>query len=97
MPNATLTPFLFLVPQAALLHTWLITLHQVNQRCKTVSSFVPESGFLGNDASKAALVDQWAHFGETEIATFSYEIMALVAGYLGPYSKEVCAVDSTRV
>ena len=58
---------------------------------------MPEPGFLGKDASEAALVDQWAHFGETEIATFSYEIMVLVAGYLGPYSKEVCAVDSTRI
>ena len=97
MTNAILTLFLFLVPQAALLHTWLITLHQVNQRCKTVSSFVPEPGFLGKDASEAALVDHLVHFGETEIATFSYEIMALVAGYLGPYSKEVCAIDSTRI
>ena len=79
------------------LHTWLVTLHPVNQQCKPVSSFAPESGFLGKDASEAALVDQWVHFGETEIATFSYEIMALIAGYLGPYSKEVCSVDPIRV
>ncbi|KAF9232634.1 glutathione S-transferase C-terminal-like protein [Melanogaster broomeanus] len=56
-----------------------------------VSSFSPESGLLGNSANEAALVDQWVHFGESEIATFSYETMALVAGYLGPYSKEVFA------
>ena len=62
-----------------------------------MASLVPDSGLLGKDAGEAALVDQWVHFGETEIATFSYEIMALVAGYLGPYSKEVCAVDQTRV
>jgi elongation factor 1-gamma len=77
--------------------TWLVTFHSVNQRCKPVSSFAPESGLLGKDRSEAALVDQWAHFGETEVATFSYEIMALVAGYLGPYSREVRAVDPTRV
>lgn len=47
---------------------------------------------LGKDGSEAALVDQWVHFGETEIASFSYEIRALVAGYLGPYSKEVRVV-----
>ena len=62
-----------------------------------MSSLAPESGLLGKDVNEAALVDQWVHLGETEIATFSYEIMALVAGYLGPYSKEVRAVVPTRV
>ena len=61
-----------------------------------MASLVPGCGLLGKDASEATLVDQWVHFGETEIATFSYEIMGLVAGYLGPYSKEVCAFE-TRV
>lgn len=62
-----------------------------------MSSLAPESGLLGKDANEAALVDQWVHFGETEIANFSYEINALVAGYLGPYSKEVRVADPTRV
>ncbi|KAG6380335.1 glutathione S-transferase [Boletus reticuloceps] len=46
--------------------------------------------------SEAALVDQWVHFGETEIAMFSYEINALVAGYLGPYSKEMHNINLGR-
>ncbi|KAF9224964.1 glutathione S-transferase C-terminal-like protein [Gyrodon lividus] len=54
-----------------------------------VSSLAPEAGLLGKNANEAALVDQWVHFGENEIAMFSYETMALVAGYLGPYSKEL--------
>jgi len=62
-----------------------------------VSSLAPESGLLGKDAREAALVDQWVHFGETEIAALSYEIMALVFGALGPYSKEVRVVDPTRI
>ncbi|KAG8216169.1 glutathione S-transferase C-terminal-like protein [Butyriboletus roseoflavus] len=61
-----------------------------------VSSLAPESGLLGKDASEAALVDQWVHFGETEIATFSYEIMALVAEYLGPYNKEFHDINLQR-
>jgi len=61
-----------------------------------VSSFAPESGLLGKDRSEAALVDQWVHFGETEVATFSYEIMALVAGYLGPYSREMHDINLGR-
>ena len=64
---------------------------------KPVSSLAPESGLLGKDASDAALVDQWVHFGETEIAMLSYEIMAYVAGYLGPYNKEVRVIAPTRV
>lgn len=79
------------------LHAMVHSLHPVNQRHKPVSSLAPESGLLGKDGSEAALVDQWVHFGETEIAMFSYEIMALVAGYLGPYSKEVCAASSRLV
>ena len=62
-----------------------------------VSSLAPESGLLGKDASEAALVDQWVHFGETEIATFSYEIMAFVSGYLGPYNREVRVIVPPRV
>ncbi|KAF8843523.1 glutathione S-transferase C-terminal-like protein [Paxillus ammoniavirescens] len=54
-----------------------------------VSSLAPESGLLGENANEAALVDQWVHFGESEISHFSYEILALVSGYLGPYSKEL--------
>ncbi|KAG9310211.1 glutathione S-transferase C-terminal-like protein [Chiua virens] len=61
-----------------------------------VSSLAPESGLLGKDASEAALVDQWVHFGETEIAMFSYEIKALVAGYLGPYSEEMHKINLQR-
>lgn len=52
---------------------------------------------LGKDAKEAALVDQWIHFGETEIAAFSYEIMALVAERLGPYSKQVRVVVPSGV
>jgi hypothetical protein len=61
------------------------------QTCVVVSSLAPESGLLGENANEAALVDQWVHFGESEISHFSYEILALVSGYLGPYSKEVCS------
>ncbi|KIJ64754.1 hypothetical protein HYDPIDRAFT_28117 [Hydnomerulius pinastri MD-312] len=53
-----------------------------------VASLAPESGLLGKDANETALVDQWVHFVEHEISAFSYETMGLVAGYLGPYSKE---------
>ncbi|KAH0831297.1 glutathione S-transferase C-terminal-like protein [Lanmaoa asiatica] len=77
-------------------YTWLITLHSVNRRRKPVSSHAPESGLLGKDASETALVDQWVHFSETEIAMFSYEIKALVAGYLGPYSKELHDINLQR-
>lgn len=69
----------------------------MNQRHAPVSSLAPESGLLGKDASEAALVDQWVHFGEAEISMFSYEIKALVAGYLGPYSKEVRTIFPTCV
>ena len=62
-----------------------------------MSSLAPESGLLGKDAKEAALVDQWIHFGETEIAAFSYEIMALVAERLGPYSKQVRVVVPSGV
>ncbi|KAF9232635.1 glutathione S-transferase C-terminal-like protein [Melanogaster broomeanus] len=56
--------------------------------CSKERQLLAMSGLLGNSANEAALVDQWVHFGESEIATFSYETLALVAGYLGPYSKE---------
>lgn len=62
-----------------------------------MSSLALESGLLGKDATEAALVDQWVHFGETEIAMFSYEIMGLVYGALGPYSREVRIVVPTHV
>lgn len=76
-------------------HDSFLQLHPIDQRRRPVSSLAPDSGLLGKDASEAALVDQWVHFGETEIATFSYEILALVAGYLGPYNKEVRGTTST--
>ncbi|KAH7883074.1 hypothetical protein F5I97DRAFT_1901730 [Phlebopus sp. FC_14] len=54
-----------------------------------VCTLASASRLLGEDARESALVDQWMHFAEHENASFSYEIMALLAGYLGPYSKEL--------
>ncbi|KAI6041496.1 hypothetical protein EDC04DRAFT_2601641 [Pisolithus marmoratus] len=55
----------------------------------TVCTLASESRLLGRDARERALVDQWVHFVEYEIAAFNLEIRALHGGSLGPHSKEV--------
>jgi len=51
-----------------------------------VASLAPNSGLLGGDAKEAALIDQWLHFGDTEVEGASYMISQLVRGLI-PYNK----------
>ena len=55
----------------------------------TVATLAPNSGLLGNSNEEAALVEQWSHFGETEIAAFVGIANALCKGYVTPYNKPV--------
>ncbi|KAG2032669.1 glutathione S-transferase C-terminal-like protein [Suillus americanus] len=43
-----------------------------------VASLAPESGLLGNSIKEAALVDQWIHFAEHEIAGYTDLVWQLV-------------------
>lgn len=47
-----------------------------------VASLAPESGLLGNGIKDAALVDQWIHFAEHEINTFTDCIWQLVERFV---------------
>ena len=55
----------------------------------TVATLAPNSGLLGSSNEEAALVEQWSHFGETEIAAFVGIANALCKGYVTPYNKPV--------
>lgn len=56
-----------------------------------VASLAPESGLLGNGIKDAALVDQWIHFAEHEINTFTDFIWQLVERFVSEkaYSENI--------
>jgi len=60
----------------------------------TVAGLAPNSGLLGTTPEDAALVDQWVHFGETEIATWNETIFGMIMSYV-PYSKPVIFLLAT--
>jgi hypothetical protein len=54
-----------------------------------VSGLGTKLNLLGSDAKEIALVDQWIHFAEQEIGAPSYNVMGLIFGFAGPFSREV--------
>ncbi|KIK42724.1 hypothetical protein CY34DRAFT_12214 [Suillus luteus UH-Slu-Lm8-n1] len=63
-----------------------------------VASLAPESGLLGNSIKDAALVDQWIHFAEHEINTFTDYIWQLVERFVPEkaYSENIHKVIAER-
>jgi hypothetical protein len=53
-----------------------------------VAGLAPNSGLLGTTPEDAALVEQWVHFGDTEVAVLQDTVYAMIHNYL-PYSKPV--------
>ncbi|OAX40977.1 elongation factor 1-gamma [Rhizopogon vinicolor AM-OR11-026] len=51
-----------------------------------LAGLAPNSGLLGTTPEEAALVDQWVHFAETEIAMQNDTIWAMVSNHI-PYNK----------
>lgn len=54
-----------------------------------VARLAPNSGLLGHSQEDAALVDQWIHLVETEVAIATDNIRFLLDGRISPYSKSV--------
>ncbi|TFK96887.1 elongation factor 1-gamma [Pterulicium gracile] len=52
-----------------------------------VAGLAPNSGLLGADAKEAALVDQWAHYAESEVFGPAIQYYLVVKGIIQPYSK----------
>jgi hypothetical protein len=55
----------------------------------TVAGLALYSGLLGHSHEDAALVDEWIHFAETEVASMTDMIKYLVAEELTSYNKAV--------
>ncbi|KAJ8579317.1 glutathione S-transferase, partial [Rhizopogon salebrosus TDB-379] len=51
-----------------------------------LAGLAPNSCLLGTTPEDAALVDQWVHFGEAELAVFQDTVSAMLHNYI-PYSK----------
>ncbi|KAJ8584843.1 glutathione S-transferase, partial [Rhizopogon salebrosus TDB-379] len=51
-----------------------------------LAGLAPNSGLLGTTPEDAALVEQWVHFGDTEVAVLQDTVYAMIHNYL-PYSK----------
>lgn len=60
-----------------------------------VAGLAPNSGLLGTTPEDAALVDQWVHFAETELAVQNEVIVGMLRNRL-PYNKLVSFLPTTR-
>ncbi|KAG2130348.1 hypothetical protein DEU56DRAFT_467073 [Suillus clintonianus] len=60
-----------------------------------LASLAPNSGLLGSTPEDAAVVDQWVHFAETEIAAPVHLIGEMLMNFL-PYSKGIHTVAAER-
>jgi hypothetical protein len=63
-----------------------------------VTSLVPESGLLSNNAKDAVLVDQWTHIAEHEIGRCTVFIWQMVQGLFreGTYDERVSCGRKTK-
>ncbi|KAG2054510.1 elongation factor 1-gamma [Suillus hirtellus] len=53
-----------------------------------LAGLAPNSGLLGSTPEDVAAVDQWVHFAESEVATFTDIISGMLNNYI-PYSKGI--------
>ncbi|EIW76637.1 glutathione S-transferase C-terminal-like protein [Coniophora puteana RWD-64-598 SS2] len=58
-----------------------------------VASLAPETGLQGKNKVETAQIDQWMHFAESELQTFSDFSLYLTWGYMPGYTKEHRALD----
>ncbi|KIJ59270.1 hypothetical protein HYDPIDRAFT_33340 [Hydnomerulius pinastri MD-312] len=62
-----------------------------------LSALAPKSGLLGSNTKEAAVVDQWIHFAEHEIGSYLYNIIGLIHGWSGPFSRETYDKHNERL
>jgi len=54
-----------------------------------IAGLAPNSGLLGGDLKESALIDQWIHLTDTEVALYVALCYQFVHGYLTPYNKAI--------
>ncbi|KAI0296968.1 elongation factor 1-gamma [Multifurca ochricompacta] len=62
-----------------------------------IASLAPNSTLIGNEATDAALVDQWVAFVDSTIAHNNSLILQLVKGVINPYNKPIHTVFLDRL